>query len=140
VDQKVFVKGGMKDLSASSEQKYPVVGVTFYTSKVVSRINALHFGASYVWDGTIRELPKQLEEDMQVHNFPLIGGNEFLMGRFVFSQALGVYIQKLKASTGRVYHHWGLYYNVFRNVLVGVNLKTHRHVADSIDFRIGYSW
>jgi len=69
-----------------------------------------------------------------------LGGNEFLMDKFIFSQAVGVYLRKPTRDTENIYHRWGLYYRAFNNGLVCVNLKAHRHVADILDFRIGYTW
>lgn len=137
---RVFLTTGLKEISITNEQKYPAFGITFYTSRIISRINALHLGISHLWDGSIDELKRQTNNNVNENAFSIIGGNEFLMGKFIFSQTLGVYLRKPTEDTENIYHRWGLYYRVFNKGLVGVNLKAHRHVADILDFRVGYTW
>jgi len=137
---RVFLTTGLKEISITNEQKYPAIGITFYTSRIISRINALHLGISHLWDGSMDELKKQTNDEVRENAFSILGGNEFLMGKFIFSQAVGVYLRKPTRDTENIYHRWGLYYRAFNNGLVGVNLKAHRHVADILDFRIGYTW
>jgi len=69
-----------------------------------------------------------------------LGGNEFLMDKFIFSQAVGVYLRKPTRDTENIYHRWGLYYRAFNNGLVCVNLKAHRHESKLPFHWLFYKW
>ncbi|MFB6257829.1 MAG: hypothetical protein ABEH38_03970 [Flavobacteriales bacterium] len=38
-----------------------------------------------------------------------------------------------------IYHRWGLTYFLNSDLFVGIDLKAHRHIADFIDLRFGFS-
>ena len=67
-------------------------------------------------------------------------GHEFLLGKFLFSQQIGYYLFKKHVPSDNWYHRWGLVYRFNQKINFGINLKVHRHIADFIDFRIGYSF
>ena len=67
-------------------------------------------------------------------------GNEFLLGRFLFSQQIGVYFYKPYKKGDDIYQRYGLVFRATKWLSLGINLKAHRHVADFIDFRVGYSF
>ncbi len=137
---RVFLAAGMKEIDDNNEKKYPAFGGTYYITRIVSRNSGFHLGASYLWDGSMRIRRQQREEAVNSHSISVLGGHEFLMGRFIFSQALGVYLHKPSSEHDTMYHRWGLYYRANQRVLVGFNLKAHRHIADILDFRLGYTW
>ena len=65
-------------------------------------------------------------------------GNEFLFGRFNFYQQLGIYLYAPYERVDAVYQRYGLSYRVIDNLIFGINIKAHRHIADFMDFRLGY--
>jgi hypothetical protein len=70
----------------------------------------------------------------------LLAGHEFLLGKFIFSQQLGVYVFNPTSRFNQIYHRWGIHYLSKNNWGVGARLLAHRHIADFVDLRIIYSW
>lgn len=66
--------------------------------------------------------------------------NHFLFGRFDFSQRMVKYISK---PTGyqedhEFYQRYTLNYLIGKNFRIGAGLKAHQHVAEYMDFRVGW--
>jgi hypothetical protein len=121
-------------------KRLPVVGMVAQIGKQVSGINQVNAGAEWSYDGTI---DKRLKDDSLAgspHKLALMGGHEFLLGRFIFSQQIGVYIFNHNPYTEPWFHRWSLLYRAGKHYWFGFNLKAHRHVADYIDVRLMYSW
>lgn len=121
-------------------KRLPVVGVMAQIGKQVGGINLVNAGVEWSYDGTI---DKRLRADSiagSPHKLGLMGGHEFLLGKFIFSQQLGIYIFNDNPYNRSWFHRWGLLYRAGNNYWVGFNLKAHLHVADFIDLRVVYSW
>jgi hypothetical protein len=66
-------------------------------------------------------------------------GHEFLLGRTVFSQQLGVYAHDIhQAYLAQWYHRWGLVYYPYKHIGLGVNFKLHQLTANFVDARVVY--
>ncbi len=121
-------------------RRLPLVGLVLQGSKQVGRINALTLGAEVYRD---EELDSKLKRD-SINASPVkVGisvGHEFLLGRFLFSQRLGVYVFDQTPYYDLIYHRWGLHYRISRHWGIGFNLQAHRHVADFVDLRLTYSF
>ncbi len=119
----------------------PIIGFYALGSKQVGRINALTAGFEAYYDGfTAQRMKTDTLPDANAGRFGLMGGHEFLLGRFIFSQQLGIYLYKPAPYDQDWFHRWGLMYKVQRHFWAGINLKAHLQVADFIDARIIYSW
>ncbi|MGM0649047.1 MAG: acyloxyacyl hydrolase [Bacteroidota bacterium] len=70
----------------------------------------------------------------------ILAGHEFVMGKFRFSQKLGFYVFNQMDYDAIWYHKWGLRYQLKSNILIGVEVKAHKHVADYSSFSIGYAF
>ena len=126
--------------SSGKSKRLPVLGVIVQIGKQVGGINHLNAGVEWTYDGTIA---KKLKTDSIVgspHKLALIGGHEFLLGRFIFSQQVGIYVFMDNPYNDSWFHRWGLLYRAGNHYWLGFNLKAHRHVADYIDMRLVYSW
>lgn len=66
-------------------------------------------------------------------------GHEFLLGKFLFSQQFGVYLSNPNPLHDDVYQRYGLVYRINKSLSAGINLKAHGHVANFLDFRLGFS-
>ncbi|MBC6366080.1 lipid A 3-O-deacylase [Algoriphagus sp. AK58] len=66
--------------------------------------------------------------------------NHFLFGRFDFSQRFAAYLSKpLGYQENQVfYQRYTLSYLLGKNVQLGAGLKAHGHVAEYLDFRVGW--
>ena len=126
--------------SNGDSRRLPVVGAIAQIGKQVGMINHLTTGVEWSYDGTI---DKKLMVDSMAgspHKLGLMGGHEFLLGRIIFSQQVGVYVYKDNPDADGWFHRWGLLYRVGNRYWMGFNLKAHLHVADFIDLRMVYSW
>ena len=66
-------------------------------------------------------------------------GHEFLLGKFLFSQQFGVYLNNPNPRHSDFYQRYGLVYRINKFFNAGINLKAHGHVANFLDFRLGVS-
>ncbi|MFD2247832.1 acyloxyacyl hydrolase [Pontibacter ruber] len=129
--------GTLKDRKDIPSDKLPLVGATAYASQKISRLSALTAGAEWVADYTLKEELKDQGEEKDFQRGALLAGHEFQIGRFRFSQQLGVYVYAPEPARDPVYQRWGLEYHTSGKVFAGINLKAHRHVADFLDVRVG---
>ena len=139
-DLAVFAVGKRWIGGNGKSKRLPVAGLMAQIGKQVGVINQLNTGAEWSYDGVI---DKRLKDDSiagSPHKLAIIGGHEFLLGRFIFSQQLGIYVFKDNPYTDDWFHRWGLLYRAGNRLWFGLNLKAHRHVADYIDLRVVYSW
>ncbi len=115
-------------------------GIELKYSRQVSRINALTGGTEIIADNLSSYDMEQAGIDESHIKWSFAVGNEFILGKFLFSQQIGVYVYNHYSPSDDIYHRWGLAYRLGRNLITGINLKVHRHIADFIDFRIGYGF
>jgi len=124
--------------------RYLVAGGGINYSRMVGRINAFSMGAEYVFDGAAQQKIARWElthngERMKPDYMAMQLGHELILGRFNFYQQLGVYLYSPYKRMNPVYQRFGLNFNITNNIFLGINIKAHRHVADFMDFRVGYS-
>jgi hypothetical protein len=121
--------------------RQPILGFATVASKQIANTNAITVGAEVYSDGYSKS---RMEADSIFNTSAvraaLMGGHEFLLGRFIFSQQLGVYVYKPAPYDKTWFHRWGLLYGINKHFWAGINLKAHAHVADFIDFRLVYSF
>ena len=132
-----------KDIDEDKNENFLVLGTVAYASRVVGRLNALHGGVELVFNEAVRQ--KQESNTNPDRNYdPLvlsaIVGHELLLGKFNFSQTVGIYFNRPEPNSDPIYLRVGLSYKVSKRVFVGVNLKSHTNVADYMDFRTGYTF
>ncbi len=120
--------------------RVPLVGIQLQGSKQVSRINALTAGIEVSGD---RALSLKLKND-SINASPIragfLAGHEFLLGKFIFSQRIGVYLFDQTPYFDLLYHCWGLHFRLNKHLGIGMNLKAHRHIAEYVDLRFVYSF
>lgn len=121
-------------------KRFPLLGFGIQGSKQVGRINMLTFGAEMFNDKSLQMQLRRDSTDASSIKAGITFGHEFLLGKFVFSQRLGVYIFDQTPYYDRIYHRWGIDYMMKRHWGVGINLLAHRHIADFIDIRLSYSF
>lgn len=114
-------------------------GIELKVSRQVALINALTFGSEWISDNGTRYEIEQSGAHYSHQKISLAIGHEFNLGEFLFSQQFGVYLYKPYPIGADVYQRYGLVFRISSNVSTGISLKAHGHVADFIDFRIGWS-
>lgn len=103
-------------------------------------MNVISAGGEWVADGTLRERLQHENNSASHHRAAFLVGHNLLIGRFSFSQYLGIYVYAPYPAKDPVYQRWGLSFQLNEKVFAGLNLKAHRHVADLLDFRVGISF
>jgi hypothetical protein len=114
-------------------------GLNVSYQRNVGRISNLIFGAEWVNDQALKaELSRNYQHPPDHKRAALLVGHSLSIGKFSFSQQLGVYIYSPAKAKDPVYQRWGLNYQLNEKLFLGINLKAHRHVADFLDLRMGY--
>jgi hypothetical protein len=137
-----FLFGTAKQVSrADGLKRYPVIGLDVRVSRRVSRLNALNLGAAFFDDRAHREEMKRAGiVGIDYKKAGLLAGNEFLLGRFIFSQQFGVYIYNPYKRDADVFQRYGLNISFAKRMIAGVGLNAHGHVADFLELRFGVSF
>ena len=137
----LYLFGGVQNVSAGESSQFPIVGGGIAWSKQVTRISSLSAGAETHADFALRE---QLERDSLAQlshvRAGVLVGHEFLLGKIVFSQQLGVYAFQQTPYYPRLYQRWGLLYRLNPSLSAGFNLKTHGHIANFWELRLVKHW
>jgi hypothetical protein len=130
-------EGGKPD---GKSERYLVVGIMTQGVKQIGRISNVSAGIEFNYDG---KLGAKMQRD-QIPGEPLqlgvLAGHEFILGRFLFSQRLGIYLHQAGNYFTRLYHRWGLVYRFNTHWATGINLKVHGPEADYSDVRLIYSF
>ncbi|WP_296313081.1 acyloxyacyl hydrolase [Winogradskyella sp. UBA3174] len=131
---------GWSNAEVGDKDKFYVFGFMANYSRWIGGRSALTAGTEWIFDYSIKE---QISVDGSNANFAqgsALIGHEFWLGKVTFSQQLGVYYFNDYRINTDVYQRYGLSYNFNKHIFSGFNLKTHGHVADFIDLRIGYTF
>ncbi len=122
------------------EEYAPLPGIEAKGSRQVGRINALSLGIEWLYDSHANHIIKKEFKETDCNKVSIAFGHEFLLGKFIFSQQLGVYIYKPYRTGDDLYQRYGLVYRITEWLSFGINLKAHRNKANFLDFRIGMSF
>lgn len=69
----------------------------------------------------------------------IVVGHNFVFGRLMFNQQLGWYAYKDHSAVDTsIFQRYELLYSLTKNLQLGTSLKSHGHVAENLDIRIGY--
>lgn len=131
--------GTGKQLNHSEFKKYIIAGASLEGSYRISKLSAIASGADFEWDETDREEIRRDENKSADHKKAgIFAGHQFLLGRFTFSQSLGVYLYAPYNPNDAVYQRYSLLYKPGKRFTLGIRLKAHRHVADYLALEVGY--
>ncbi len=123
-----------------NRQHFLLGGVALQACKQVGRMNMLTLGSEIYHDEELRDKLRQQNNPASATKAALLAGHEFILGRFLFSQRLGVYVFDEARNVDRLHHRWGLQYRVNRHFSAGFNLLAQRQVAEFVDFRLTYTF
>ncbi len=76
--------------------------------------------------------------DLDNKRFAITGGQDFLLGKAVFTQYLGVYVYSPYKAKHPVYQKYELSYKILPDIMVGVYLKAHTSDAELFGFSVNY--
>jgi hypothetical protein len=117
-----------------------IYGGMFTMARKVSRIHTFSAAAEWHYSELLLHEINKSALPASAHRAALLAGHDFLLGRFIFSQQIGVYIFDQFRYNDPVYHRWTLSYVHKTGLSAGVSLKAHRQVAEFTDVRIGWQW
>jgi hypothetical protein len=120
--------------------RYLIAGIGLQGAKQVGRINNFAAGLEILWDDATGSRLRADEQRLDPWRVSVYTGHEFVLGNFLFSQRLGMYLYQAGNYFDRIYHSWGLAYRISDHWMGGVNLRAHRQVADFTDLRLTYSF
>ena len=114
-------------------------GLEIKKSRQFGRINAWTLGVEYLYDTFETYYMSEEGKSGSNNKFSSALGHEFLLGKLIFSQQFGVYVYKPNGLGADFYQRYGLTYSFTPKLALGVNLKSHGHVAQLVDYRVVYS-
>jgi len=85
-------------------------------------------------------MEEELSSEKDYQRKAVLVGNELLTGRFTFGQKLGVYVYGPTNFKDPVYQRYGSNYHITNTLFADIHLKTHRHVTDLTEARLGWSF
>lgn len=130
-----------KSILHGEKKRFFIYGSEIKIARKVGKLHALTAAAEWHIDFALKEkLRREGIKDANNHRGGILLGHEFPMGNFFLSQMLGIYFYDPYHYNDPVYQRYGLTYLIDNRLLVGINLKAHRHVADFLDFRVGMVW
>jgi len=130
-----------RTLDENGESKrLPLIGLYFQGAKQVGSINNLTLSTEVFYDDALNMRLKIDSIQASAVRAGFMIGHEFILGKFLFSQRIGVYIFNQTNYFDSFFHRWGIHYNINNHLGFGFNLMAHRHVADFIDARLTWGW
>jgi hypothetical protein len=130
-----FKNGGL-----GSTDQYGVWGFFGGMVGYLGRWSGLNAGFEWVWDNARRARMDYWGRPENHSRAAILAGHQFLLGRVVFSQQLGLYVYDQWRENNPVYQRFGLSVMLADHISMGVNLKTHLHVADFLDARLAFEF
>jgi len=129
-----------KNAIPGNPKQYSIFGGYAKAIYYVGRRSGLSAGTEWVADYS-RQIRMETDGVEGTHQRgSILLGHQFLLGRMVFSQELGIYYLDQFKVNDPVYQRWGLTCFLTDHVFMGISLKTHLHVADFADLRIGWEF
>lgn len=121
----------------NSQANYLIAGIIGQYTRQFGRISAWNSGMEITYHGANASQEKHAQASpWQVNT---LFGHSFLLGRFVFSQQAGIYLYRGINNTPDWYQRYSLNYRLYQKLWLGTSLKAHGHVAEWLEFRLGYS-
>ena len=141
----VYILGTAKNAEKGEDKRYPVIGAGVYYNFLAGRILAVNAGTEWISDFSVKEKIRReyinQPDDAPDHNrAAILLGIDILFGRFSFIHQWGIYYYEPYPARNRAYQRYGLNFIFWKNMYTGINIKSHGHVADLMDLRLGYKF
>jgi hypothetical protein len=123
------------------EQQFYILGLSALYGRYLGGSSALAAGTEVVHDWSLASrISRTADPDRIATRAALLGGHEFWLGRVNFGIYMGWYYLDQWDQDDRVYQRYVLTVEPFKkkHFTAGISLKTHRHVADFLDVRMGW--
>lgn len=126
--------------SPSSQKYLWSIGLEAKYAKRIARLSNLSLAMDWIYDQSKALQTTDQGASVDGNNLGLALGHEFILGRFLFAQQFAIYLIRPETQLNDVYQRYTLMYQITDRMIGGIGLKSHGHVADFGDFRIGYSF
>lgn len=139
--KQIWAFGSLKTVNEPDSlpsQHAAIYGFAANVGKQIGRYHALNIGAEFTADGFAKITIARQKQNKDYHQLTVFAGHELLLGKFIFSQQIGVYLYNPFHSTDVIYQRYGLAYQLYKHLLIGATLKAHRQTADVFDIRVGW--
>lgn len=147
--------GYVPDRNTSSRDRYLLVqGITGYkvvygqstwswgvSSRYTQKLRtfyALNAGAELILDKGVKRMIEIEDLSLDYKRFAVTAGQDFFLGRIVFSQYLGIYLYTPYKAKDPVYQKYEISYRILPGLLTGVYLKAHTSDAELFGFSMNY--
>jgi len=134
----------LKEDAKPGGPKYPVYMAALSVGRRLSHINRIYLGFYMAYYSPAYEfmiMQEIYEEDNQRIKATRIGieiEDEFIFGRIAISGQFGYYLHNKFLKFSNVYNRLGvLYYYMNKHMFSGIYLKSHKSVADYLEFTVG---
>ncbi len=120
------------------EAKEIMIGLEAGLMKRISRINGLMGGGEISYDGTIKQQINRNDLDYSPYLASLHLGHFFVFGKFTFTQQFAWYAYKSYPFNDKAFfQRYALLWQFGKIINCGFSLKSHGHVAEYMDVRMG---
>ena len=119
---------------------FSVFGVSTGLSQQVGRVSALTVDLEWMWDKSLKWIIETSNENQNYQRGGFLVGHEFQMGRLTFSQKIGLYIYDAIKYNDPVYQRYGISFHITENIFTGLHVKAHRHIADFMQIKLGWTF
>lgn len=129
-----------KNAIPGNPKQYGIIGGHVKGIYYLGRWSGLSLGTEWVADRSRRI---RMDHDGVAgthHRGSVMFGHQFLLGHVVFSQELGIYYLDQFRVNDPVYQRFSFLVFLNPHLFLGISLKTHRHVADFADLRLGWEF
>jgi len=132
-----FAARGIDD---TTTLRYGVAGAGLQISKQTGKTHAWTAAIEIYYDNADRQQMKTEGVSATALKSSIMLGHEFLWGKYIFSQQIGIYLFDFTPYYPSWFHRWGLYRTLSDKWMAGINLKAHKQVANFIDLRLIYTF
>lgn len=128
--------------SGEREREEPLFayGSMLTVARKLSALQTLSLAGEWHFHQEHRRRIESSDSQASAHRAALLVGHDFLFGKMVFTQQIGVYVFDQFQYHDPIYHRWGIAYVHEKGMSFGISLKAHRHVAEFVDIRVGWHW
>ncbi len=124
----------------AQKERFGIFGAEYSIARRLSNLHAINTAVEWNLDMSRYRRIEYNNLQKDPHRLGILAGHEFIMGRFRFSQKLGIYLFDELKLTNPLYHKWGIHYLHNSGFITGIEVKAHRNVAEFVCVRVGWGW
>ena len=126
-----------------SNQAYPVFSLSMNAERYTSLKRKFGAGVDFFYDASTRELLESNRKEWKEqydYNLGAHLSHDLVYNNLSWTIQAGYYLMYGPDKLLPVYFRTGLRYKMSRQLLASIHIKSHKAVADFIEFGIGYYW